>query len=99
VVVAADVSGELRYRDDLDWAAVKLSAPVPWAAVASVHVDGADAADAVASAAAAVDAADLGNLDAEFIVGTAEDFELAWYAPGEIAYLLEELGLDNESDS
>jgi hypothetical protein len=94
VVVAADVDGEVRERNDLDRAVVTLSAPIPWRAVAAVHLDGADAADAVAAAVAAVDAADLGDLDAEFVVGSAEDFELAWYAPGEIVYLLGELGLD-----
>ena len=95
VVIAADVGdGQVREREDLDRAVVTLGAPVPWSAVAAVHVDGADAAEAVAAAATAVDAADLGDLDAEFVVGSAEDFELAWYAPGEIVYLLAELGLD-----
>ena len=37
----------------------------------------------------AVDAADLGDLDAEFLVGEAEDHELAWYDPGEVAFLVE----------
>lgn len=94
VVVAADTDGEVRERPDLDRSVVTLTAPVPWRSVAAVHVDGADAADAVSAAAAAVDAADLGDLDAEFVVGSAADFELAWYAPGEIVYLLTELGLD-----
>lgn len=97
VVVAADIDGEVRERGDLDRAAVTLAGPVPWLSVAAVHLDGADAADAVSAAAAAVDAADLGDLDAEFVVGSAEDFELAWYAPGEIVYLLSELGLDSTS--
>jgi hypothetical protein len=94
VVVAADVDGDVREREDLDRAVVTVNGPIPWRAVAAVHLDGADAAEAVAAAAAAVDAADLGDLDAAFVVGTAEDFELAWYAPGEIVYLLAELGLD-----
>ena len=29
--------------------------------------------------------------DAEFVLGSVEDFDLAWYAPGEIKYLMEEL--------
>lgn len=91
VVIAADVP-TVTVRDDLDRAVVKLEGPVPWSAVAAVLMDGADAADAVAAAATAVDAADLGDLDAEFVVGSAEDYQLAWYAPGEISYLLEELG-------
>ncbi len=97
VVIAADVDGEVRERDDLDRAVVTLPGPISWRAVAAVHLDGADAADAVAAAAAAVDAADLGDLDAEFTVGSAEDFDLAWYVPGEIVYLLAELGLDPAS--
>jgi predicted aminopeptidase len=47
--------------------------------------------DEVRAAAAVIDAADLGDDDAEFALGSAEDFDLAWYAPGEIRYLLEEL--------
>ena len=46
---------------------------------------------AVREAAAVIDAADLGDDDAEFALGSAEDFDLAWYAPGEIRYLVEEL--------
>ena len=62
-----------------------------WSAVAAVHFDGADAMPAVRDAVAAIDAADLGDDDADFAVSSAEDFDLAWYAPGEIRYLLEEL--------
>jgi hypothetical protein len=36
-----------------------------------------------------VDAADLGDPDAEFTVGSAEDHALAWYAPQELPFLLE----------
>jgi hypothetical protein len=36
-----------------------------------------------------IDAADLGDLDAEFVVGEAEDHELAWYATQELPFLLE----------
>ncbi len=64
---------------------------MPWKQVASVHLDGAEAADVVRAAAAMVDRADLGDDDAEFAVGSAEDIALAWYAPGEVAYLLEDL--------
>jgi hypothetical protein len=41
-----------------------------------------------------VDAADLGDPDAAVTVGDAEDIDLAWYAPGEIDYLLSELGAE-----
>lgn len=93
VVIAADVD-EVTERDDLDRAAVRIAPVVPWSAVAAVHIDGADAAEAVAAAIDIIDAADLGDLDAEFVLGSAEDYDLAWYAPGEIAYLLAELGLE-----
>ncbi len=61
------------------------------ALVAAVHIDGADAGPAVREAAAVIDAADLGDHDAEFVLGSAEDFDLAWYAPGEIRYFVEEV--------
>src|SRR5882757_8882596 len=44
-------------------------------------------------AAAVVDSADLGDPDAEFVLGEAEDFELAWYDPSELPFLLELLDL------
>lgn len=91
VVVAVDDDSAVE-RGDLDRSAVRLSGPVAWSAVVSVHLDGGDAADVVRSAAEAVHAADLGDLDAAVIVGAAEDLDLAWYAPGEISYLLAELG-------
>lgn len=87
-VVAADVD-DVEQRPDLDNAVVRVGGAVPMSAVASVHVDGADAEDAVLAAAKAVDAADLGDLDAEFAIGDAEDHELAWYAPQELPFLLE----------
>lgn len=90
VVVAADVP-EVTEDDRSDRAAVRLAGPVRWKDVASVHLDGADVAEVVRQAAAAVDAADLGDLDAEFVVGEAESHYLAWYAPGEVRYLLDEI--------
>lgn len=91
VVVAADVPAEqVTVRVDLDRAAVRLTGPVAWRQVAAVHVDGADAGPAVAAALPLVDAADLGDPDAEFAMGSVEDFDLAWYAPGEVRYLFDE---------
>ena len=63
--------------------------PRPDLDVAAVHVDTEEAEEAVRSAAAVIDAADLGDLDAEFALGEAEDHELAWYAPQELPFLLE----------
>jgi hypothetical protein len=88
VVVAADVE-KVRLRPDLDDAAVTVVGAVPASAVAAVHVDGAEAEEAVRAAAAAVAAADLGDPDAEFTLGDAEDHEMAWYATQEIHFLLE----------
>ena len=63
--------------------------PVELSTIAAVHVDTADAEFAVRQAAGVIDAADLGDLDAEFLIGEAEDHELAWYDPSEVAFLVE----------
>lgn len=93
VVIAADVpvAESMPHRDR---AAARVTDPVLWKQIASFHLDGAEAAEVVRAAVAVIDEADLGDDDAEFAVGTAEDAALAWYAPGEIAYLIEDL--DNE---
>jgi hypothetical protein len=57
--------------------------------VVAAYVDNADAEPTVLPAIEAVDAADLGDDDAEFIVGDAEDHDLAWYAAQELPFLLE----------
>lgn len=79
-------------RGDLDRAVVAVPGAVPWSAVAAVHLDGGDVAPVIRAAMEAISAADLGDLDAAVVVGDAEDIDLAWYAPGEIGYLLTELG-------
>ncbi|HXV94259.1 MAG TPA: hypothetical protein VD813_13225 [Pseudonocardia sp.] len=88
VVVAADLD-DVTLRPDLDAAVVRIGGSVPFENVAAVHVDTSEAEHAVREAAGAVDAADMGDLDAEFLVGEAEDHELAWYDPSEVAYLVE----------
>lgn len=87
VVVAADM--DVTPRPDLDDGAVRIAGPVPFEAIASVHVDTKEAEYAVRQAAGAVDAADMGDLDAEFLIGEAEDHELAWYDPSEVAFLID----------
>ncbi|MFD9895348.1 DUF6912 family protein [Amycolatopsis sp. NPDC059027] len=87
-VVSADVEGAT-HRPDLDDAVVRLAGPVLLKDIAAIHVDAAEAEDAVTAAAAVIDAADLGDPDAEFTLGDAEDHELAWYAPQELPFLLE----------
>jgi hypothetical protein len=88
VVVSADLD-DVTLRPDLDDGAVRISGAVPFESIAAVHIDTEEAAYAVREAAGAVDAADLGDLDAEFLVGEAEDHELAWYDPSEVAFLVE----------
>jgi hypothetical protein len=88
VVVAADLD-DVTLRPDLDDGAVRISGSVPFEKVAAVHVDAEEAEYAVRQAAGAVDQADLGDLDAEFLVGEAEDHELAWYDPSEVAFLVD----------
>jgi len=87
-VVSADVD-DVRLRPDLDYGVVRLSGPVPMTAIAAIHLDTGEAEDAVRAAAAVIDEADLGDGDAEFTVGDAEDHELAWYATQELPFVLE----------
>lgn len=87
-VIAADVTGT-KLRPDLDDAVVKLAGPITYNQIASVHVDLAEAEPQVAKAVDVVDAADLGDTDAEFVLGDAEDHQLAWYAAQELPFLLE----------
>lgn len=88
VVIAADVD-DPTLRPDLDDAVVRLKEPLRLEQVASVHVDLEGAEDSVAKAVKVVDAADMGDEDAEFVIGDAEDHTLAWYAPQEVSFLLE----------
>jgi len=87
-VLVADVD-DARPRPDLDDAVVRLAGPVPFDRVVCAHVDNADAESAVATAIDAIDAADLGDEDGELAVGDAQDHDLAWYAPQELAFLLD----------
>ncbi len=87
-VIAADVA-DAALRPDLDDAVVRLSAAITYNQIASVHVDLAEAEPAVAKAVDVIDAADLGDPDAEFVLGDAEDHQLAWYAAQELPFLLD----------
>lgn len=87
-VIAADVE-DPTLRPDLDDSVVRLKEPLRLDQVASVHVD-LEAAEAdVRKAVEVVDAADMGDPDAEFVLGDAEDHTLAWYATQELPFLLE----------
>ena len=62
---------------------------VAFGEVIAAYVDNSDAEPAVLPAVEAIDAADLGDEDADFIVGDAQDHDLAWYAAQELPFLLE----------
>lgn len=85
--------GDVEIRDDLDRGVVRVTAPLPLEALASIHLDDADAIAAVAAAADAIDAADLGDAAAQEVVDDAEGFELSWYAPQELEHLVAEAQL------
>ncbi len=87
-VLAAEVD-DITFRPDLDDAVVRLAGPVAIDRVVAAYVDNADAEPAVVNAIEAIDAADLGDEDADLVVGDAQDFDLAWYANQELAFLLE----------
>jgi len=87
-VLVAEVDGATA-RPDLDDAVVRLAGPVGMADVVAAYLDNAAAEPAVADAIEAIDAADLGDEDAEFTVGDAQDHDLAWYASQELPFLLE----------
>ena len=88
VVVSADVT-DATLRPDLDDAVVRLDGPIALDRLAAVHLDLVEAEAPVRAAAQVVDAADLGDADAEFTLGDAEDHELAWYGVQELPFLLE----------
>jgi hypothetical protein len=87
-VLVADAEN-VTVRPDLDDAVVRLSEPISFEDVTAAYVDNADAEPAVLAAIEAVDDADLGDEDAEFVVGDAQDHDLAWYAAQELPFLLE----------
>jgi hypothetical protein len=90
VVIAADMPDrDVTVRDDVDRGVVEVGAPVPMAAIASVHVDDADAEATVAAAAEAIIAADLGDPGSQEQVDDAEGYELSWYATQEVPAWLE----------
>ena len=87
-VLEAEVA-DVTPRADLDDAVVRLSGPIALSDVIAAYVDNADAEPAVLAAVEVVDEADLGDEDAEFVVGDAQDHDLAWYAAQELPFLLE----------
>jgi hypothetical protein len=86
-VVIADADATV--RPDLDDAVVRVGGRVNLGQVVAAYVDNADAEPAVKAAIAVIDDADLGDEDAEFVVGDAQDHALAWYATQELPFLLD----------
>ncbi|MGY4713050.1 DUF6912 family protein [Mycolicibacterium sp. CBM1] len=90
VVLEADApESATTVRPDLDDAVVRVSGPVSLDHIVAAYVDNAAAEAAVTAAMAVIDDADLGDEDAEFVVGDAQDHALAWYATQELPFLLE----------
>ncbi len=91
VVVAAEVpDGPQPNGADLrEKARVQLTAPIPMAKVAAVHIDDLYATGDVKAAVAALPDADRGDDDARFTVDGAEAHELMWYATQEIPDILD----------
>jgi Family of unknown function (DUF6912) len=89
VVVSADLPAGAFHREEqeLGSSEVRLTAPVPLALVAAVHVDAAGAEADVAAAAEVVVEAVAGDPDAQFTVDSAEDHELQWYDVSELDQL------------
>ena len=91
-VVAVDVSDSVVRADSGAGAEalgeVTVTAAVPLAKAAAVHVDADDAEEDVAAAAGALEAADGGDDDARAVVEDADDHELLWYATQEIPHLV-----------
>jgi hypothetical protein len=90
VVISADVPTSAVRRDDpeLGSSTVVVTSPVPLAAVAAIHLDGAGAAGDVAAAAEVVEEALAGDPDAQFTVDGAEGHELEWYDVSELDALV-----------
>jgi hypothetical protein len=86
VVVSVDLpAAVLRSAgSDLGSSEIQVSGAVRLADVAAIHVDAADAETAVTAAAEAVPAAADGDPDAQFVVDSVEEYELAWYDPTEL---------------
>lgn len=89
-VVSADVDEAAMHVDAprLGDSRIRLTGATALSAVAAIHVDSADAEPVVAAAVEALCAAEAGDADAEFIIDSAEDCALEWYAPSELGQLL-----------
>ncbi|NLT56498.1 MAG: hypothetical protein GXX79_18435 [Actinomycetales bacterium] len=87
VVVAADVPDDVITPGGTFRSSVRLSRPLPMAAVVSAHVDEPDAVPVVMAAVEVIDAADAGDEDARFALDEVEACDLLWYDVTEIGHL------------
>lgn len=92
VVLAVELpESAVRCSADLaDRGTVQVLAAVPLRKIVSAHVDDPAAAADVRAAVDALPAADAGDDDAQFVVDSAEGYDLMWYATQELPDLVEE---------
>jgi len=90
VVISADVPDRAIEVVDVELGSslVRVPSPLPFQAVAAIHVDGVDAEPEVSAAAEVVEEAIAGDPDAQFTVDGAEDHELEWYDVTEVDQLI-----------
>ncbi len=88
VVLSMDLADVQLLDPELGSSAVRVTGPVPLAAIAAVHLDGTSAEPDVAAAAEVVEAAVAGDDDAQFTVDGVEDHQLEWYDTTEIDAIL-----------
>jgi hypothetical protein len=89
VVLACDVDDWLVSPSrDRGRGAVELAPEVALDRIEAAQVDAVEASADVAAAIAALPAADAGDDDAQFVVDSVEDHELAWFARQELPDLL-----------
>jgi len=89
VVLACEVADSwVSPSSDGGRGAVTVTAEVKLDQIEAAHVDTVDATTDVVDALAALSAADAGDDDAQFIVDSVEDHELAWFARQEIPDML-----------
>ncbi|GAB2500095.1 hypothetical protein CATRI_03020 [Corynebacterium atrinae] len=91
VVLSVDIDDSVvEMQPDLGESIVKLLPPqVTVDDLAAIHIDIEESEDATRAAIDAIDASDLGDVDAELVVGDAQDNFMAFYDPTELPFLVE----------
>jgi hypothetical protein len=89
VVLACEVDDSLVSPNrDGGLGAVDVALEIPLDRIEAAQVDAVDASSDVDAAMAALPAADVGDDDAQFVIDSVEDHELAWFARQELPDLL-----------